>query len=597
MHLITAWAISALLLFAIVTVLYRVLSKGLSKSARWQQTTRYAIGSIIAGAPVAITYISGLWTGAMWLLLVISAGWGIIFPALKFATDRKVSSDIDNYMDFAVGLYMLAVLSGINIAACTSHGIVRYACITLLTATEIILTIPLLFQIIYYMLYRGAIDDAGMKVITDTNVNEIIEFVHAYPLWKTISVVLTVVLLVIAIISVNLIPSSNTISYTHIIISTIAALTALWLLLKPRKGALRRSGIVSLYNATKDYRQSTLRYRESRERRLSGLRVEQLGCRPEKPSTIMLVIGESASRDYMSAFAPLDCETTPWLSAMSAEGQNTILFKNSYSCAFQTVPALERALTEMNQYNDIEFNNSFSIVDIARKLGYKVTWFSNQGHIGVADTAVSIIAETSHLAQWTSQKVNKVHYDESLLDMLETVDPSVDNFIVLHLKGSHFNFLNRYPADRTVWGGPGVQDNILNYKNSIRYTDSILQQAFEYAEKNLNLQAMIYFSDHATIPDKHRSPRFDGFGQCRIPLFVYLSDEYINSHADRFHALTNNKDRYFTNDLAYELICGVFDVKSDNFDESNSLASSEYKYKREDLLTYVGTKHIADDKT
>lgn len=88
-----------------------------------------------------------------------------------------------------------------------------------------------------------------------------------------------------------------------------------------------------------------------------------------------------------------------------------------------------------------------------------------------------------------------------------------------------------------------------------------------------------------------------GFGMTRIPLFVWLSDRYRALHPGRDKALRDNAGRYFTNDLAYELMCGVFDMSSDKFDERNSLASDRYKFTRDMLLTYDGTVRIADDHT
>ena len=64
-----------------------------------------------------------------------------------------------------------------------------------------------------------------------------------------------------------------------------------------------------------------------------------------------MVIGESESRDYMSAFTNYPVETTPWLSTQKCNN-NFILYPNSYSCIANTVRSLERALTEFNQYND-----------------------------------------------------------------------------------------------------------------------------------------------------------------------------------------------------------------------------------------------------
>lgn len=106
---------------------------------------------------------------------------------------------------------------------------------------------------------------------------------------------------------------------------------------------------------------------------------------------------------------------------------------------------------------------------------------------------------------------------------------------------------------------------------------------------------MLYFSDHAVIPDKRRSPNFDGFGTVRIPMFTYFSDEYIEKHTNIFTALSDNQNKHFTNDLIYELVCGIFDVKSNHYDETNSLASSKYKYTRDMLKTDLGRMWIKDD--
>lgn len=144
-----------------------------------------------------------------------------------------------------------------------------------------------------------------------------------------------------------------------------------------------------------------------------------------------------------------------------------------------------------------------------------------------------------------------------MLEYLEEVNPQKNNFVVIHLKGNHFNFINRYPSQFTKWGTPGKYDLILNYLNSIAYTDSILEKIYNYASAKLNLQAILYFSDHGTLPDKRRSPNFDGFGTVRIPMFAYFSDEYIQKNKEIYRTLSDNQNKYFTNDLSYELMCST----------------------------------------
>lgn len=106
---------------------------------------------------------------------------------------------------------------------------------------------------------------------------------------------------------------------------------------------------------------------------------------------------------------------------------------------------------------------------------------------------------------------------------------------------------------------------------------------------------MLYFSDHATIPDKRRAPDFGGFGTVRIPMFTYFSDEYITKFPITVNALRQNENQYFTNDLAYDLMCGIFNIKSNHFDESNCFASPLYKFTREILKTNLGKIAIKED--
>ena len=79
-------------------------------------------------------------------------------------------------------------------------------------------------------------------------------------------------------------------------------------------------------------------------------------------------------------------------------------------------------------------------------------------------------------------------------------------------------------------------------------------------------------------------------------MFAYFSDEYIRLHPNRVSALQKNREKYFTNDLVYDLMCGIFDIQSNHFDESSSLASNQYRFTRNMLLTYEGQKHIAEDE-
>lgn len=576
------------------TVFYRTVNKGLSSSSKHQQLTRISVAALIAMAP---WFIAGeLPCGAATVVAVVSAAlWSVTYPLLYHITNRKRSSEYDNQMDIVLGLYSFGLLSAIQLGL----GFCPVAAGLLAGVVEAVMLALVLAQWVYYFLYKEAVDFKGMTIVQATNINEVFEFARSFPLPGTACVLFLLIAVTVAPALVNMLSDAmaTQLPVWVSIVECAAVCGIAYFIFAGRRSPARRCGLSSLYLVILDYRRKNSLYSGKARERLERLEAEPVVEGEPSPRTIIMVIGESANRDFMSAFTPLDRETTPWLSELK-KSDNTILFPNAYSCAMVTVNSLERALTECNQYNDKEFFDSVSIVDMAHKLGYKVHWYSNQGHLGAFDTPVTLVADTSDVARWTDQQLNKVPYDEALLDFLDEIDPAANNFVVVHLKGSHFNFANRYPIEKTQWTPRKGEDvNVVNYLNSIHYTDEVLRRIYEYGVKRLNLDAMVYYSDHATIPDRTRTPGFMGFGMTRIPLFVWLSDRYRTQHPLRDEALHANAMKYFTNDLAYELMCGVFDVKSANFDETNSLASLQYKYTRDMLLTYDGTVRIADDDT
>ena len=593
------------LLYGFSLLIYRKCNHGMARNARGQQGRRLLFATLLAVAPLALSGAPVLDEPSMLLTLFVGLCWMVTFPLLFHLTNRRTSPDYENYMDIAFGLYAMGWLWGLKILLgdgywvfCYQSSVINVGAWLLGVIEFALLMIPL-FQWVYYIMYKVCIDTNGMKILQETHVNEVIEFMRSYGWLPVLCVVACIVGLGWLTIGVNVscpyqgIPSLALWRWICVAGVTLFLLIYTW---KTNHGVFGRTGMAKMFSEVKEYVTNNNLYTQKNAERMQTLEVKPLGKPWKAPSTIVMVIGESACRDFMSAFTQMEEDTTPWLRGMATDKRHTLIFPHAYSCAMQTVPALEKALTEFNQYGEKAFYESCSIVDIAHKLGYRVHWYSNQGHLGVADTPITLVADTSDVAKWTKQEVNKVQYDEELVDFLDEIDPTQNNFVVLHLKGSHFNYMSRYPRSFTRWGRPGVQENVTCYKNSIAYTDHVLQQFFEYSRERLNLQAMLYFSDHATEPGRRRKPNFDGFQMTRIPMFAWLSDEYIDCHRERYEAMLANREKYFTNDLVYEWVCGLLDVESSHFDESASMASMQYRFTRDDLLTYESKKHIAEDK-
>ena len=588
------YIIAGICLYIASYAFYVTFSHGLGHKAEYLQLRRFIPCAILAVLPTACANIT-LSSPLIVSSFIVGLSWIITYPLLFFKTNRIRSNDFGYHLDVVFGLYVIGWLTSIKVII-LYFNFLPTALLTIESTIELLLLLIPLAQWGYYYLYDTCIDDNGMMMIQETNYNEVIEYFSSLPkifLFASFAFLISIYSLLIYT-NINFLHVQSNISINNLIpifLTFIFLTVYLW---KKKKGVFIRTGIVELYLDVKEYFETTKLYIHNMNERVAKLTVTPSKPSFSKPSTIILVIGESEARDYMSAFCDYPLDTTPWLRSKKTD-DNFILFPHAYSTIPHTVSALERALTEFNQYNDKQFYTSCSIIDIAHKAGYNTYWYSNQGHLGCADTPVTLVANTSNVSKWTKQNLNQLQFDESLLEYLPEIDPSTNNFVVIHLKGNHFNYINRYPQSFAKFSKPNKYDLIPNYLDSVAYTDYILQQITEYAQKNLNLQALLYFSDHGVTPDQRRSPNFNGFAAVRIPMFCYFSEEYKSLYPQTFETLKNHSDYYWTNDLAYELICGILNITSNHYDESNSLASPKYKFTKETLKTDLGKRYLKDD--
>ena len=160
--------------------------------------------------------------------------------------------------------------------------------------------------------------------------------------------------------------------------------------------------------------------------------------------TVILVVGESETRDHMKAFTPsYPSDTTPWMtSTVSQPGY--FLFSRAYSNFPQTIPSLSMYLTSSNQYNGQDLADSVSIMDIARMKGYRTYWIGNHSRSATGNTPVSVIAQRAQQVYWTK---NAPEYDENIMPFLKQIPAEGANFVVIHIMGSHVQYTNRVPDD------------------------------------------------------------------------------------------------------------------------------------------------------
>ena len=519
--------------------------------------------------------------------LFLSLLWCVPSPVFLYISAKAHgASSLSMPYDVAIGAYLFGFL------AFTKHILSKWSDYKFVSAIYtgflFLLSTILCVNLVYYSIFKRPLGLNGTMAIYQTNVSEAVEYLSSLGLMQIcmIVVVIVIALYCIKLNAENLMDmSQHSCSKKKLVCLGVMAIAAGYYSFF---SLIPRTHIVGLMKATGEYFESVERYGAQHDKIFENLHV--IANNENDKGTIIMVIGESATRNYMKAFNEKNDDTTPWLSSVK-NSSDFILFPNVYSCAWNTVPALEHALTEANYYNNKEFNKSVSIVDVAKKSGYKTYWFSNQGRVGVHDTPITMVAETSDVVEFGGDSV----YDEGLLTHLRKVNRNEKNFIVLHIMGSHIDYNNRYPKKYQIWTDPDHSGRVADYKNSLVYTDKFLQEVYEYSKTNLDLKAFVYFSDHGTDPNRTRDPDETRFIGLRVPLFVYLSPEYQDNHRKVVLGLKGNKEQFFSNDLVYDLMCGIFDIESENYDESNSLTSTKYKFDKNSVKAGLGTKMVKDD--
>lgn len=307
----------------------------------------------------------------------------------------------------------------------------------------------------------------------------------------------------------------------------------------------------------------------------------------------VLVIGESQSASHIQAYG-YQKTTTPKLVERLKE-PNHLLFNNVFSSWPQTVQALSYALTNANQYNQVEVSDAYSLIEIARAVGFDTYWLSNQRKYGMYETPITVISSTANHEIWTngSAKMEGVFFDEELVNRLPKVDPNKNTLIIIHLMGSHQKYEKRVPKEFRQF--TGADEVVASYDNSILYTDYVVDEIYNKAKKNPAFKALVYFSDHGEEPHVvgGHDPVNVTYQMLKVPLFVYLSDSYRKNHLNLFESLKSNEHKYFSNDLIFDLMVSLMRIEGvPNFEESLNLSSKKYRLDKASTLTMYGKKHI-----
>jgi len=252
---------------------------------------------------------------------------------------------------------------------------------------------------------------------------------------------------------------------------------------------------------------------------------------------VVFIIGETTRWDHMGILG-YSRDTTPKL----AQEKNLVAFRGE-SCDTATKLSLrcmfvrEGGADESPQ-RTLKEQNVFAVLN---QLGFKSDLFAMQSEIWFySNTMTDNIAYREQIGAEPRNRGKNV--DDMLLvqEMQRVITPEDDGkrLIILHTKGSHFNYTQRYPRSFARWtpecvgvDGKCTKEELINsFDNSVTYVDHFITSVFDQLRDKKAI--VFYAADHGeSINEKehlHGTPRkMAPPEQFRVPMLVWMSDRTL----------------------------------------------------------------------
>ena len=279
---------------------------------------------------------------------------------------------------------------------------------------------------------------------------------------------------------------------------------------------------------------------------------------------------------------------------------NTIIFKNAYTNFVATIPSLTYALSEKNQYNDVDLSNAYSLIEIAKAAGYKTYWISNQFKWGPYDNPITHIATTADKQIWLNSRAgdvdNSSYYDGKIAEVIPDLSTESHALIIVHLMGCHWTYADRYPKEYDQF--VSNDSRVDTYNNAVLYNDYVIQHITQTMKKYNRFKGWIYFSDHGEDVEQHlgHNPTQFTWPMDRIPLIMQFSPTFIQENPQIFQGLASHTNSYWSNDLLYNVMLSILGITNAPNTASNlDISSALYDRNKDNLLTLHEKKAIMEE--
>ena len=330
---------------------------------------------------------------------------------------------------------------------------------------------------------------------------------------------------------------------------------------------------------------------------------------------IVFVIGESYNKHHSQLYGYRH-ETTPRQVELQKKG-NLIPFTdviapfNLTSFVFKNIFSVHAVGDKGDWCDDPLFPELF------RRAGYRVSFITNQflpqAKEAVYDFSGGFFLNNPILskAQFDVRNTRLYKFDAGVLRDYDQIvmkdrekNPDVPRLTILHLKGQHTNYHDRFPKDRKHFNEKDYKKDwpemskrcrmlLADYDNATLYNDSIMSEIIKRFEEEDAI--VIYMSDHGEeafgdgleIFGRNHSAQIDfrlAHEEYEIPLWIWYSKEYARKHPDIVKQVKNASNRPFMTDNISQVLLYLAGIQSPHYRDEYNVLSDGYNARRERII-------------
>ncbi len=326
----------------------------------------------------------------------------------------------------------------------------------------------------------------------------------------------------------------------------------------------------------------------------------------------ILILGEASRYDHW-AINGYPRNTSPEIEKL----KNFVSFHNVASGGTMTIFSVPQLITRAEAGTYDRHKKEKSILGAFKEAGYYSAWISNQSHYGLTGN-IGMHFNDGDTAMYCGHGENEANftgtYDDAVIPSVKQVissHPKKDIFLIIHLIGSHWRYVLRYPPDfqkftptsdrnHSLMTRPPKNEIINEYDNSILYTDHVLSEIAGIIKSSGASGSFLFVSDHGeNLNDNNDDLYFHSYHPnlvtAKVPLFIWTDDEYAKKYPGKLENLQNNSNKKVSSsESVFYTMINIGNLSINGYDSTKSLSGNSYQPPNRLVLGENGTLYDFD---